>query len=223
MNFGSGRHKISLLGGIMWVKCWPMTAQDIARKERGRYVGNLPKDPLIYQSKRFRELGRLNAYKKYASKYDPLVTDPIQRFWNRVDKGPKRDCWEWKAGRDGHGYGMYNLNGRVRHAHVVAWVITFGEVPKRVCVCHHCDNRGCCNPSHLFLGTNRQNAEDMANKGRSAHGERHAMHKLTKEQVNTIRELYASGGITQRRIAGMFNIDRSNVGYIVNHKTWTHA
>jgi len=216
-------HKMSLLDHITWVRCCAMTAQDIARKERGRYVGSLPKDPLIYQSNRFRELGRLNAYKRHALKYDPLITDPIDRFWSRVDKGPKLSCWEWKGGRDNYGYGMYCFGKVNRHAHAVAWELTFGKIPKGICVCHHCDNRSCCNPHHCFLGTNKENSEDMANKGRSAHGERHAMHKLTLDQVKEIRNLYANGGITHKQIARQFGIDRTNVGLIVRHKTWTRV
>jgi hypothetical protein len=56
--------------------------------------------------------------------------------------------------------------GRTRGAHRVAWTLTYGPIPKNLCVLHHCDNKPCCNPAHLFLGTKVDNARDMIVKGR---------------------------------------------------------
>lgn len=87
-------------------------------------------------------------------------------------------------------------------------------------VCHKCDNPPCVNPQHLFLGTHKQNSEDMALKGRCANGARHGRAVLTPEQVLRIRELRRSGW-TQRGIADEIGlVDRRTVGLIVRGKRW---
>lgn len=88
---------------------------------------------------------------------------------------PQEDgCWQWTGRiRDG-GYGRMKLNGKETRAHRVSWLIHKGDIPNGLCVLHRCDNRLCVNPKHLFLGTRRDNYEDMKKKGRHSHGETHA-------------------------------------------------
>lgn len=93
----------------------------------------------------------------------------INGFWERVQK-TNQGCWEWQGARTTGkcgGYGELKVNGKVVYAHRVAWILSFGDVPANIEVCHKCDNRGCCNPSHLFLGTHKQNMKDMFDKGRN--------------------------------------------------------
>lgn len=90
------------------------------------------------------------------------------RFWKRVSK-PDNGCWEWTAGRYPHGYGRLTWNATSSYAHRVAWELTYGPIPKGMCVCHHCDNPPCVRLDHLFLGTMADNMRDRDIKGRDRH------------------------------------------------------
>jgi DNA invertase Pin-like site-specific DNA recombinase len=92
--------------------------------------------------------------------------------------------------------------------------------------CHKCDNRACCNPAHLFLGTAKDNVQDMVKKGRrrpdiySMSGEDHPGHRLTTEDVREIRERYAAGGISHSRLADEFQISKSQVKRVIDRESW---
>lgn len=108
-----------------------------------------------------------------------------ERFWSKVAVKELDECWEWQAGKAGGGYGTFRVHHKMWQAHRVAWALTYGPIPKGLFVCHRCDNPGCCNPYHLFLGTNADNLRDAAKKGRIG--------KLTKDDVLEIRRLLEEG------------------------------
>jgi hypothetical protein len=95
----------------------------------------------------------------------------MQRFWSKVDIKGADDCWPWLAGRNNCGYGEFGVrnNGKFSKwkAHRFAWTLWHSEDPGRLEVCHKCDNPSCVNPSHLFLGTHKDNIRDMHQKKRS--------------------------------------------------------
>src|SRR5215831_212140 len=74
-------------------------------------------------------------------------------------------CWLWQGGTNAAGYGMLRVNGTSKGAHVVSWLLHRGPVNGKY-VLHRCDVRACCNPDHLWLGTQRENVEDAIRKGR---------------------------------------------------------
>ncbi len=158
-------------------------------------------------------------YEQRASRKLSFTEKQVERFWSHVGRKNSADCWDWLLGRDSDGYGSVRFSGVTYHASRIAWILTYGD-PGRLKVLHHCDNRACCNPAHLFLGTNKDNSHDMTLKGRSCPGEKNGNHKLTISQVAEIRALYAQGGISQRELARRYNTDRRNVAFIIRGETW---
>lgn len=89
----------------------------------------------------------------------------VQRCVVDVDSG----CWNWIGGKVGMGYPkVYTRSGSARGNRVV-WELWNGPIPDGMIVCHKCDNSGCCNPDHLFIGTHSDNMLDREIKGRACH------------------------------------------------------
>jgi len=78
----------------------------------------------------------------------------------------KDECWEFYGSKTSAGYGQVMVDGVYFYAHILAYRLFKGLVPKGQCVCHTCDNPPCCNPAHLFLGSKKANADDRDAKGR---------------------------------------------------------
>ena len=139
-------------------------------------------------------------------------------FWERVDIKGQGDCWEWTAWRTKGGYGRF---GRDRFlAHRASYYLTFGEIPDGLFVCHTCDNRGCVNPRHLFLGTARDNMEDRDKKDRGSPQERNGRAKITSSQVEEIRSLYRNGAGSMRALARKFLVCPAQIYRIIRRKEW---
>lgn len=88
------------------------------------------------------------------------------RFWIKVDKKDGDACWEWRASCGFGDYGKFRVGGTYIPAHRIAYLLTYGPFDYKLKVCHACDNRKCCNPGHLFLGTVSDNNLDKCRKGR---------------------------------------------------------
>lgn len=146
----------------------------------------------------------------------------MKRFWDKVRKAD--GCWEWMASRHPDGYGMFNLGGANIKAHRVAYMLSVAPIPNGLHVCHHCDNRSCVRPDHLFLGTHRDNMADRHAKGRSigSPGEAHPFSKLTDEDVRQMRLLSALG-ITGKWMAGVFGVAAATAQQAINGRRWRHV
>lgn len=97
-------------------------------------------------------------------KKEPLET----RFYKFFKEDPLTGCWEWQAAKNNIGYGMIRDTDqkKMRTAHRVSYEIHKGSIPLDICVLHTCDNPGCVNPEHLWLGTRQDNTDDMIAKKR---------------------------------------------------------
>lgn len=148
------------------------------------------------------------------------------KFWDSVDKKGENECWEWTRARASNGYGSVWDGSKSQLAHRVAWVLTNGIIEDGMFVCHTCDNRGCVNPDHLFLGTNTDNMRDCVAKGRNfvPRGELAKNSKLTDQKVLEIRSLWAAkSGIKQTELAKIHNVKSSVISRVVNNKCWRHV
>ena len=134
------------------------------------------------------------------------------RYVRKADSG----CHEWQSKVAKDGYGHFTLGvGRHVLAHRYAWMIANGEIPSGKLVCHHCDNRRCVNPRHLFIGTHSDNAKDMVAKGRNV-GRR----KLSKEDVLKIKRLLKQGCWSQDFISKMYGVDQTTISRIGLDQTY---
>lgn len=122
-----------------------------------------------------------------------MSTSLSERMRRYVDRKGDNECWEWMQFRDKRTrYGIVGDGQKTKKAHRVAWELANGRsVPEGMNVLHRCDNPPCCNPAHLFLGTQADNVRDMAQKGRCVvpgiSGQRHYAAKISDKDADYIR------------------------------------
>ena len=189
----------------------------------------------------YRELGRLGGRAAWAGMSGIERSEEQRRraikgwrgkarpsFWAKIKRGNDEACWPWLAYRTRDGYGQFTLRRRQFYAHRYAWEIARGSIPKGLAVLHRCDNPPCCNPKHLFLGSQADNALDMFQKRRgkvpeTRDGEANNKAKLTRDQVLRIRKLHQAGTVTFTELARSFSVHRSTVAGIVHRRLWKHC
>ena len=143
-----------------------------------------------------------------------------------VDRGYKTECWEFQRTR-GYAHIMVATKTISVHRYMFWQQYKKNEIDwinfdrkKTVCVCHKCDNSKCCNPEHLFAGSQQDNVQDAINKNRQVipivRGEVHGLHKLTEEEV---LEIYKMPG-TSRDIATQFGVSHTAIVHIKTGETW---
>ena len=91
----------------------------------------------------------------------------LERLLEKVIVDSVTDCWNFTGGKNNIGYGMIRDGKKMRTAHRVSYEEHNGKIPHGMCVCHTCDNTLCCNPNHLWIGTLKDNSQDMIRKGRA--------------------------------------------------------
>lgn len=160
-----------------------------------------------------------------------VSNDARRRFWANVAKD--QGCWVWKGGvlREGS-YGRMMVDGERFLAHRLSFAIEHGWLPvrngqgKELIICHHCDNKPCVRPDHLYIGTHSQNSNDAIERklmipvNGHPFGEMHPNAKLTGQQAEEIRRIYAAGGFTQRELGLRFGISQTQVSEIVRGRAY---
>ncbi len=147
------------------------------------------------------------------------------RIFSKIEVNKTNGCWEMKLTKY-HRYPQIQIGKKSVRAHRVSFEIFNDKKipPDKFCL-HKCDNTKCVNPEHLFLGTLRENMQDMIKKGRNRYnppvGIRCAQHKLNENQVLEIRKLFKKG-MNQAELSKKYKVHNVTIHYIVKNKTWKH-
>jgi hypothetical protein len=147
------------------------------------------------------------------------VSDIFERF---TIPEPNSGCLLWFGATTTRGYGLFGLGGRKGkkvYSHRAAYELAHGPIPDGQNVLHRCDNRCCCNPDHLFVGTSQANTDDMISKDRHCRGERSKFAKLTDDVIPEIRRDRRS----LRLIARDYGVDIKQIHRIKRRENWKHV
>lgn len=182
-----------------------------------------------------------------------VCKEHVEAFWSRVDKSAgDTECWKWIGGRSSDVYGALWIPWLKKSglAHRASFFLSNGFLPDGKLVCHSCDNPICCNPAHLWLGTNAENIQDCADKGRHPwknglpvkpehrargirtgaythpesvrHGSEKSNAKLHESDIPHIRKSVALG-FTNIEVAKKYGVSREAISQIINGRTWRHV
>lgn len=141
-----------------------------------------------------------------------------ERLSAKVGARTKAGCMEWQGTVGSTGYGLIRIGpakaGKAG-VHRVAYELANGPIPDGMDVCHRCDNRRCCNPEHLFLGTRKDNVADMVAKNRHAWRNPPPWTKLSDVDVSDILVL-RSFGMSRKAIAREYGVSRPLISMLVS-------
>jgi hypothetical protein len=165
-----------------------------------------------------------------------LEEQDLVRFWAKIQVLEENECWLWTGAKSSKGYGRFKVKGKLLAPHRIIYTLFNKNELMDLFVCHSCDNPPCCNPSHLFAGTNSENMKDCFQKGRitmpiyrggrkkgmrGRQGERSHFSKLKNEDVLQIRAL-SDQGIKPIILSELFNVTSTCIRLIIKRKTWKH-
>ena len=133
-------------------------------------------------------------------------------------------CWLWQKSLSMSGYGRISINSFDYRVHRISYQEFVGEIPDGLYVLHECDVRSCCNPDHLFVGTQQDNMDDMKDKNRHSviKGSNHYNAKLTEDNIKIIKTLLLYTDKTQKEIGEIFGVLPNTISRIKTGNRWQH-
>ena len=139
-------------------------------------------------------------------------------------KSTENNCMEWTGQKLPKGYGHVKIRGKKIQTHRYVLSKKLGRsIGEGMCALHTCDNPPCCNPDHIWEGTNQENVDDKIKKGRGAivKGEKHGCSKLTEDMVIEIKQ--AGRTISQRKLATEYGVSSTIIYKILKGVLWSHV
>lgn len=163
----------------------------------------------------------VKALAEAAMRHQDRPAAQIAAFWARVAPANDTGCRLWTGALQAAGYGAIRLGGKTVSTHRLAYSLICGPIPASMFVCHRCDVRACCNPTHLFLGSAADNNADALAKGRKVQmcGEAAGGSKLSESDVRAIRE---QSHIGPREMGRRFGVTHTTIRSVRSRKLWAH-
>lgn len=146
----------------------------------------------------------------------PSVSVFLSELSDRITVDPS-GCWLWTGAKHPTGYGIVKVAGKQWVVHRYVSTLVAGEIPTETHILHSCDTPLCSNPAHLWRGSHADNMADKRSKGRTSA----PAVRLTQQQVQEIRSLYAAGGVSYSSLANQFGVSKETIGAIIRRHTWT--
>lgn len=155
-------------------------------------------------------------------KTGPKARPAEDRFDEMVQK-QEGGCWLWGGEKAVKRYGAFSLGQGLKtmSSHRYSYLRFKGEIPEGLVVRHTCDVKNCVNPDHLILGTNEDNVRDKVERGRATgHGKatlnrrlkrRSGQRKLHRDEIQKIKDEYATGKFTQFDLAYRWNVSQATI------------
>lgn len=148
----------------------------------------------------------------------------VNTFFYRISICKETGCWIF-GGQKSQRYSHLDFRYRRISGHHMAWMMYYGDIPRGLHVLHKCDRTKCCNPAHLFLGTQKDNVQDSVRKGRCirAKGSQNGHAILTESQVSEIKRIWMPRVVTRKMISRKFNISIGCLDKILYNQSWKHV
>lgn len=153
---------------------------------------------------------------------DMSLVERLSNFSEKKSNG----CVEYSGTIESTGYGSLRFKGKRYKAHRAAYIAHKGQIPKGLQVNHTCDNKKCINPDHLWVGTQKENMDDMKNKGRDNRigrkGSKSHMTKLTEDDVQLIRGKFINGA-SRAELSKEYKLSKTALRNILANESWQHV